>query len=995
MVRKSRQISAGAIARRCDALARLLGYQDRKTYLEGRSLTGGTSNHIVRQAISSIGIRGVFALEDGFRPASLKPIVYIAGAEDVEAMRSTRRDVWSQGAAPFLLIVTPDKVEICYGFQPPSSATITVDFADDTTALPDALASFAADRISSSITWNDFTIHRDSSVDSNLVKAIELLNETARDDFPLFKDDRNLVNALIGKFLYIYVLVDRGILPMEWLSSRLPMRARKAGHSFLEAVFSKNTQKVDDWTAQSAIAVFDVVDEAINGSVFALTAEQRARIPDALCHLIHRVVRRGEVLWKDGAQLGFFDVSFSVLRTETISAIYERFVSIEDAAGKKDDGVFYTPPHLADHVLDRLEAVSPITNKSRVIDPAAGSGIFLVGAFRRLMERNAPAGGWQPRHIGKAKSLLLAAIHGIEKHPQAANVSRFSLYLTLLDYVGRAPIDRLIRAAGDEKFLPDLRKNIVSGDAFASRPARKYTHVVGNPPWSTIAGQKDRTNQGAERREESADVARFAEELRRAKLEYGGGRLSDLFMWLAVRWLADEGAAIAFLLHAKSIIGRNASNFAHCIATNVTVEWIGNLSHLRRKLFEGVEAPACVVVASNRPPVATDRTSIYRPLLSNLPGGQRNEVWSLLASSVDVQTIRCVDLQRGPSGWFVHSMLGEFDRRMHDSLTTWSAAKKRTLADFLVRSNLLMSKGGSPAETGVARHEHKGKSVRLHFMQRDELADVTPAFRGWFSGNAILIPRSFNNATYYPDPVAYPSTFNAIIPAVQDAQSIERTIAENAMPYMPKQFVDGFLLYLNSSVLRYFASLFGATYLMDKARVEKNDLQVLPCPYVDMNDPVLLALTKSTDVDESILDAMNAGADFRAAFREFDAFRRHFANAQIPSDSHRPASEEARQTYLARLVAELQATFGQRREVNVRIDDHDRRTFVSVGFGRKPPSGAGKVDVSGQFLGASIVTYDSESDVSLIVKSTTRHAWTIDQAVADAMAVSREIRNAL
>ncbi len=132
-----------------------------------------------------------------------------------------------------------------------------------------------------------------------------------------------------------------------------------------------------------------IVDDSINGSVFALTAGQRARIPDGLCHLIHRVVRCGEVLYKDGAQLGFFDVSFSVLRTETISAIYERFVSIEDAASKKDDGVFYTPPHLADHVLDRLEAASPFSARSRLMDPAAGSGIFLVGAFRRLMKERA------------------------------------------------------------------------------------------------------------------------------------------------------------------------------------------------------------------------------------------------------------------------------------------------------------------------------------------------------------------------------------------------------------------------------------------------------------------------------------------------------------------------------------------------------------------------------------------------------------------------------
>jgi len=38
------------------------------------------------------------------------------------------------------------------GFQPPGAATIGVDFADDSTALRDALASLAADKISVSVT---------------------------------------------------------------------------------------------------------------------------------------------------------------------------------------------------------------------------------------------------------------------------------------------------------------------------------------------------------------------------------------------------------------------------------------------------------------------------------------------------------------------------------------------------------------------------------------------------------------------------------------------------------------------------------------------------------------------------------------------------------------------------------------------------------------------------------------------------------------------------
>jgi hypothetical protein len=984
---------ASRAAERCEALIRLLGYENRTTFLPQRTAER-QSNHIIRQALATIGVSGVFALEDGFQPSSLKPIVYLAHAENLQELHALRKGVWSQGAVPFLLVAMPDTVEICRGFEPPSAATISVDF-DSESSLPDGLVNFAADRISSSITWNDFEIHRDSSVDNNLVNAIEALNERARTDFPEFQDDRDLINALIGKFIYIYVLVDRQILPRDWLLAHLPRQLRSRGVSFLQAIFVEDTQGADGWTAEAAMAVFDVVDGAINGSVFTLTDEQRSRITDGLCHLIHRVVRCGEILFRNGSQLGFFNVSFNVLRTETISAIYERFVSIEDAGRKRDEGVFYTPPHLADHVLDRLEAVAPITNESRLIDPAAGSGIFLVGAYRRLMERHAPPGGWHPRHIRRARSLLLDTIHGIEKHPQAANVCRFSLYLTLLDYVGHASIEELIRAAGDRKFLPDLADNIRSEDAFAAKfCSRRYTHVVGNPPWPTTSGQKDRTNRGLERRDESPAVVEFAGELRAAKLSFGHNRLSDLFTWLAVRRLATEGGAIAFLLPARSVIGRAASNFAHCLARNVTVDWIGNLSHLRRKLFDGVEAPACVLVAANRKPTGLDRTAIYRPLLSSLPGGRKNEIWSLLASSVDVRVIRSQDLQRGPNGWFVQSMLGEFDGRMHEALQTWSVMNRRTLHDFLKRSGLLMSKGGSPNETGVRRKAQGKKSAQLHELARDDLANVVPDFRGWFSGNVILVPRSMNEATYHRDPIAYPSTFNAIIPESQYRDSIDRAIPEDAMPYMPPNFVGAFLAYVNSEVLRYFASLFGATYLMDKARLEKNDLLALPCPFEDMRDRTLLALKSSASPDDDVLQAMNAGADFRAAFEEFAHFRKHFANAQIPPDSLKPVSDQTRESYRVRLIAELQSSIGPKRIVNASIDvASSRRTYVKVALGKKPNFDVSKIDVTRCFLGSSIISYDRHTDTSVIIKSPTRHAWTIDQAVADAVALTRELRS--
>lgn len=994
MVRQS-GLATNRLAERYDALVRRLGYEGRSTFLTTHNVEERqVANHIIREALTTIGIQGVFALSDGFRPPSLKPIVYVASAEDSDALRALRRDVWSQAAVPFLLVVTPEKVELCNGFEPPSSSTLSLSFDPSNSSLPDPIANFSAERISSSITWRDLEVHRASSVDNNLVDAIEALNDRARRDFPEFRDDRNLINALIGKFIYIYVLVDRGILSIEWLAARLPEGLGKDGLSFLNAIFC-TAQNGKQWTTRAALSVFDIVDAAINGSVFGLDRNQRERLPDGLCQLIHRVVRCGEVLFPNNSQLGFFDVSFNVLRTETLSAIYERFVSVDGSERQKDDGVYYTPPHLADHVLDRVETVSRITEQSRLIDPAAGSGIFLVGSFRRLMERYPPPGGWHPHHINRAKSLLLRTIYGIEKHPQAANVCRFSLYLTLLDYVGRASIEKLIEAAGEEKFLPDLADNIRSMDAFTTTvDPTKYTHVVGNPPWPMTGGQRDRTNQETDRRQESAAILSFAEELKGAKISFGQKRLSDLFTWLAVRRFVAEGATIGFVLPARSLIGRSASNFAHCLASEVTIRWIGNLSHLRRHLFDGTEAPACVVVAENRRPSSLDRTAVYRPLLSSLPGGRKNEIWSLLASSVDVQMIRSIDLQRGPNGWFTQSMLSEFDRRMHEALSTWSVMKHRTLGDFLKRCGLEMSKGGSPAETGIRRSALGDRSVQIHPLSRDELAIVTPDFRGWFSGNVILVPRSLTEATYRRDPVAYPSTFNAVIPASQYRDSVMKPIAEGEMPYFPRRFVDGFLEYLNSSVLRYFASLFGASYLMDKARLERSDLLSLPCPFTDMSDSKLLDLKSSQSVDDAILDAMEAGADFRAAFQEFNDFRKHFANAQVPPDSFMPVSETGRAVYLDRLLAELQSSFGYRPNVDASLEQASSRyTYVSITFSEKRKIDIATVDVTNQFLGSSIVRYDRQTDVCLIVKSPTRHAWTIDQAVADAVAVGREIRS--
>jgi hypothetical protein len=105
---------------------------------------------------------------------------------------------------------------------------------------------------------------------------------------------------------------------------------------------------------------------------------ERASVSDETLHLIHRVIRHGDRVSPGGRQLSFLDVSFATLRTETISAIYELFLSLELNGEKSDDGAFYTPPFLVDYVLDEIDRVSPFGRASRVLDPAAGSSFWLA-----------------------------------------------------------------------------------------------------------------------------------------------------------------------------------------------------------------------------------------------------------------------------------------------------------------------------------------------------------------------------------------------------------------------------------------------------------------------------------------------------------------------------------------------------------------------------------------------------------------------------------------
>lgn len=212
---------------------------------------------------------------------------------------------------------------------------------------------------------------------------------------------------------------------------------------------------------------------------------------------------------------------FSVLPADILGQVYEQFLGktirltashqakIEEKPEvRKAGGVYYTPGYIVDYIvkntLGRLldgedpDKPKPISvNKAaeiKVLDPACGSGSFLIVAYQYLLdwhlrqytadpvtgERDEKkikkhAGGKNPKiyqgagdiwrlTTSERKRILLNNIHGVDIDSQAVEVTKLSLLLKVLEGETKQHLQRDF-IAERQRILPDLGNNIQCGNS--------------------------------------------------------------------------------------------------------------------------------------------------------------------------------------------------------------------------------------------------------------------------------------------------------------------------------------------------------------------------------------------------------------------------------------------------------------------------------------------------------------------------------------------------
>jgi hypothetical protein len=121
-----------------------------------------------------------------------------------------------------------------------------------------------------------------------------------------------------------------------------------------------------------------------------------------------------------------------------------------------------------------------------VLDPACGSGVFLVETLRKLIEKYIETTPDDSERFKKGiKTIVQNNIFGVDKDESAVQVAVFSIYLTLLDYMNPPEI-------ADFRFPNLMNTNFFCADFFDETKAfnsvlkqnnRDLDFIVGNPPW--------------------------------------------------------------------------------------------------------------------------------------------------------------------------------------------------------------------------------------------------------------------------------------------------------------------------------------------------------------------------------------------------------------------------------------------------------------------------------------------------------------------------------
>jgi hypothetical protein len=642
-------------------LTSALGYNRSPLYREdgGDGLVALSDRHWIRSARKA-GVKGSYFFKTSPEPEAVRPAVHVAEADSVAEARSIHRKLWNQGVNPFLIVLLPGQVRVFTGFAynpaTPDTGTVTpaISTNQNITLIIEALSAFTADAIDRGEIWQRNAEHlgAEQRVDTMLLKNLMALAAQLEEDHSLRPET---CHALIGKFVYLAYLRARDIISDKWLREEAsvdPITIFR-GDAFAPTVTLDGFRKL-----------VRAVETRFNGKLFPIAwGSTNAPRADAI-RAVARVFAGEEVTGQ--MHLSFRAYDFASIPVEFLSSIYEQFLHAgknEEAAEPDDEsevieneasdpekrGAHYTPEPLADYLVSEINAVKSLRLGMRVLDPCCGSGVFLVVAFRRLVELECQRQKSTALNASELRALLETSIYAVERNPIACQIAGFSLILAMLSYVDPPELHQ----RKTFKFPTLVGNNLFPEDFFnvrgrfwqqiVSREGKgiKFDCIVGNPPWVEL--DKDDPESAHLLNWSKAHTDDYA--LARA-------RTGEAFAWRVMDCLAD-GGTVGLILHAKTLTNDHLKAWRQKFFSGVQVRRVTNFANLAYIIFASAQAPCMTVIYTHRS--AQDPSNeilhfgpfVANQCVTNLKRGIKRRAWVIGFSESEIKNIPLAEASMG------------------------------------------------------------------------------------------------------------------------------------------------------------------------------------------------------------------------------------------------------------------------------------------------------------------------------------------------------------
>jgi type I restriction-modification system DNA methylase subunit len=284
------------------------------------------------------------------------------------------------------------------------------------------------------------------------------------------EDELNyVVQHIIDRIIFLRIAEDRSVEPYGNLQETLK-----------NGIFYENLLKQ-----------FHTADQKYNSGLFDFNKDKISRTIEIDNKIIKSII--------SDLYYPACPYEFSVLSVEILGSAYEQFlgktislsktgraVIEEKLEVRKAGGVYYTPQYIVDYIVKNtvgksIERKTPKEiSKIKIVDPACGSGSFLIGAYQYLLQyhkdyytnfgktskgnKDNPLTPEGNLTTAEKKRILLNNIYGVDLDSNAVEVTKLSLLLKCMEGETEASINTQLKLF-HERVLPTLDNNIKDGNS--------------------------------------------------------------------------------------------------------------------------------------------------------------------------------------------------------------------------------------------------------------------------------------------------------------------------------------------------------------------------------------------------------------------------------------------------------------------------------------------------------------------------------------------------